>query len=133
MKNWIIIIAVLGTGFGGYSVWNWQKAHQAPASPARPTTATIELRNINFVVTAAGDIGPDGQVSVRPEINGRIAELPVDIGDQVTKGALLCKLDDRDLQTERDAQVTQIQGAQLQVEKAARNYERTKRLFESKL
>src|SRR5688500_15905136 len=109
MKKWIILIAVLGAGFGGYSVWNW-KARQAPVSSGRPTTATIELRDINFVVTAAGDIGPDGTVSVRPEINGRVADLPVDIGDKVTKGTLLCALDDRDLQSERSSQVTQIDG-----------------------
>src|SRR5216110_954329 len=98
MKKFIVIIAVFGVVVGGYSVWNWQKGRQAPASPARSTTATIELRNIDFVVTAAGDIGPDGMVSVRPEINGRISELPVDIGDHAAKGRLLCALDDRDLQ-----------------------------------
>src|SRR6185436_5615742 len=108
MKKWIVLIAVLGVGFGGYSVWNWQKTRQDPVSSSRSTTATIELRNISFAVTAAGDIGPDGMVSVRPEINGRIADLPVDIGDHVTKGTLLCALDDRDLQTERATQMTLI-------------------------
>src|SRR5581483_10514489 len=111
MKNWIIIIiAVVGTGFGGYSVWNWQKTRQAPEAPARPTTAKIELRNINFIVTAA-----------------------IDIGDTATNGQLLCALDDRDLQTELSTQTTQIEGAQLQLEKARRNFERSKRLYENKL
>src|SRR3954451_4083686 len=118
MKKWIVLIAVLGVGFGGYSVWSWQKARLVPVSSGRSNTATIELRNIHFIVTAAGDIGPDGMVSVRPEINGRIASLPVDIGDRVTQGTLLCSLDDRDLQTERASQVTQIDGANLQLKKA---------------
>ena len=39
--------------------------------------------------TPAGDIGPADQVSVRPEINGLVSELPVDIGDTVKKGDLL--------------------------------------------
>jgi len=133
MKKWIVLIAVLGAGFGGYSVWNWQKVRQTPVESGRPTTATIELRDINFVVTAAGDIGPDGMVSVRPEINGRIADLPVDIGDRVTKGTLLCALDDRDLQSEKSSQLTQIDGARLQVDKARRNYERSQRLYQDKL
>jgi RND family efflux transporter MFP subunit len=133
MKNWIIIVALLGVAFGGYSAWNWQKTRKTSDPLARPSTATIELRNINFVVTAAGDIGPDGMVSVRPEINGRIADLPVDIGDKVTRGTLLCALDDRDLQTELASQITQIEGAQLQLEKAKRNYERSHRLYENKL
>jgi len=84
-------------------------------------------------VTAAGEIGPDDMVSVRPEINGRISKLPVEIGDKVTAGSLLCALDDSDLQSERDTQITQIEGAKLQVEKSRRNYERNKQLHESRL
>ena len=110
-------------------------ARKRPSWPrlARPTTAKIELRNINFAVTAAGEIGPDDMVSVRPEVNGRVSALPVDIGDQVKKGDLLCALDDSDLQSERSTQITQIEGAKLQVEKSRRNYERNKQLHENHL
>lgn len=134
MKKLIILIVALGIGLGGYAVWNQQKAHAAPVTPvARPMTATIELRNIDFAVTSAGEIGPDDMVSVRPEINGRISSLPVDIGDKVTAGTLLCALDDSDLQSERSTQITQIEGAKLQVEKARRNFERNQRLHENHL
>jgi HlyD family secretion protein len=116
----------------GYLLWSHKKTPEASA-PVRPNTATIELRNINFAVTAAGEIGPDDMVSVRPEINGRISILPVDIGDKITNGMVLCQLDDSDLQTERSSQITQIEGAKLQVEKAQRNYERNKHLHENRL
>ena len=128
----IIIIAVVGLGISGYFFWHHQKQPVAAAdtTTTRPNTATIELRNIDFAVTAAGEIGPDDMVSVRPEINGRISQLPVDIGDKVTKGDLLCALDDSDLQSERSTQITQIEGAKLQVEKSKRNYDRNKQLHE---
>jgi RND family efflux transporter MFP subunit len=132
MKKVVILIVVLGLGIGGYFLLPRQKAPVAVAA-TRANTATIELRNINFAVTAAGEIGPDDMVSVRPEINGRVAELPVDIGDRVKKGDLLCALNDSDLQTQRSTQLTQIEGAKLQVEKARRNYERNKQLHESHL
>ena len=134
MKKFVILIAVLGVGVAGYLAFG--SKHQKTSvsvAPAHITTATIELRNINFAVTAAGEIGPDDMVSVRPEIQGRISELPVDIGDKVNKGTLLCALDDSDLKTERSSQMTQIEGAKLQVEKARRNYERNKRLSENHL
>ena len=135
MKYVFILIAVIGLGIGGYFFWqHHQKAPEAVATAAaRPNTATIELRNIDFAVTAAGEIGPDDMVSVRPEINGRVSQLPVDIGDKVAKGDLLCALDDSDLQSERSTQITQIEGAKLQVEKAKRNYDRNKQLHESHL
>ena len=68
---------------------------QPSAAPERPTTATVELRDINFAVNAAGEIAPAEQVSVRPEINGLVEVLPVDVGDRVKKDALLFKLDDK--------------------------------------
>jgi HlyD family secretion protein len=61
----------------------------------------------------------------------------VDIGDRVKKGELLCQLDDRDLQIERDQRLTEIAGAKLQIEsarlrleKAQRDYDRALKLFE---
>ena len=96
MKKLIVLIVILGAGFGGYSVWsNWQKSKLASAIPSRLTTAAVELRDINFAVNAAGEISPAEQVSVRPEINGKIDQLPVDVGDRVKKGDLLFKLDDK--------------------------------------
>lgn len=134
MKKFAILIVALVVGFGAYAVWKHKKPQAvAVAAPAHQNTATIELRNINFAVTAAGEIGPDNMVSVRPEINGRISVLPVDIGDKITKGTLLCALDDSDLQSERDTQITQIEGAKLQVEKAKRNFERNKELHANHL
>ena len=134
MKKVVALIVVIGVGIGGYLFWNRPKTPTAAVAPVQASsTATIQLRNIDFAVTAAGEIGPDDMVSIRPEVNGRISSLPVDIGDKVTAGALLCALDDSDLQTERSSQITQIEGAKLQVEKARRNYERNKQLHESHL
>jgi HlyD family secretion protein len=134
MKKWFILIALAGAGFGGYSAWtNWQKTRQTSASPGRPTTATVELRDISFAVNAAGEISPAEQVSVRPEINGKIDVLPVDVGDRVKKGSLLFKLDDKELQQERSSNLTDIEKARLGVEKAERDYKRSQQLLAEKL
>src|SRR5215471_16729902 len=101
MKKLIVLIVLVGLGAGGYYGWDrWQKASLAAAGPGRLTTAVVELRDINFSVNAAGEIAPAEQVSVRPEINGLIDALPVDIGDSVKKGATLFTLDDKVLQHE---------------------------------
>ena len=134
MKKWIVLIALAGLAAGGYYGWkNWQKARQAEAAPSRPTTAAAELRNINFAVNAAGEIAPAEQVSVRPEIGGKIEQLAVDIGDRLKKGALLIKLDDKELQQQRAANVTDIEKAQLNLEKAERDLRRAQQLLADKL
>jgi RND family efflux transporter MFP subunit len=134
MKKWVILIALLGAGFGGYAVWNnWQKSKPAANASNRPTTAIVELRDISFAVNAAGEISPAEQVSVRPEINGKIDVLPVDIGDRVKKGELLFKLDDKELQQERSSNLTDIEKAKLGLEKAERDYKRSQKLLDEKL
>src|SRR6185503_16673625 len=128
MRIFLTLLVVASLSVGGLFVWKQWQRKRAESPDSKPvSTASVEVRDISFSITAAGEIGPADQVSVRPEINGKIAELPVDIGDQVKKGQLLCRLDDTDLQTEKESQVSQIAGAKLQIEAASLQVERTDR------
>ncbi|HMJ90053.1 MAG TPA: efflux RND transporter periplasmic adaptor subunit [Candidatus Acidoferrum sp.] len=130
MKFVVTIIVIAALGVGGFFVWKqWETKRAAAPATKAVSTAPVEERDISFAITAAGEIGPADQVSVRPEINGKIAELPVDIGDRVKKGQLLCRLDDTDLQSERDSQLSQMAGTKLQIEEASLKVERTEREF----
>jgi HlyD family secretion protein len=150
MKRFVVWIVVVGTLGGIYfasrmwpeTVMFWTRAEKADASKssARPTTAVVTARDISFAISAAGEITPAEQVSVRPEVSGRIDRLPVDIGDKVKKEEILFTLDDRDLQTEKSQRMIEIEGAKLQVtgarlamEKVELSFNRNKDLFESKL
>ena len=135
MKKLIIILAVLAVaGYGGFHFWKkYQASSLVAKTPKRATTGTVESRDINFSINSAGDIGPADQVSVRPEVNGKIDVLAVDIGDRVKKGDMLFTLDDTDLQIELSSRRTEIDGAKLQLERAKRNFERVQKLFEDKL
>jgi len=135
MSKWIFVLVVIG----GVAFWGIPKLRQlqeagpTPGDGDRVTTAVAETRDIRFSVNAAGDIGPKEQVSVRPEVNGRIAELPVDIGDQVAMNDLLFTLDDRDLQIEKESQEKETERARLQLGQAERNYARSQQLYEQQL
>ncbi|HEX5219558.1 MAG TPA: efflux RND transporter periplasmic adaptor subunit [Verrucomicrobiae bacterium] len=135
MKTWFTVIVVVACIAGG-GWWLREKKSgdkTASAKSSRPTSAMAESRDINFSINAAGEIGPADQVSVRPEVNGRILQLPVDIGDSVRKGEVLFQLDDRDLQIEKESQQKEIERAKLEIEQAERNYMRSKALFEENL
>src|SRR5512140_3644110 len=134
MKKLFLIVVLLVCVSGGYYGWlQWQKARAASLVPTRPTTAPAEVRDINFAVNAAGEIAPAEQVSVRPEINGKVEVLPVDVGDRVKKNDLLFKLDDSELQQQRASNVTDIERAKLSVEKAERDHKRAQQLLAEKL
>jgi len=134
MKKIIAAIIVLGLAGAAYFLRNeLPKAGATAGASARPTTAEVIQTNINFAVNAAGEIGPAEQVSVRPEINGKIDQLPVDIGDRVKKGDLLFKLDDKELQQQRASNLTDIERARLSLEKADRDYKRAKEMLAAQL
>jgi len=134
MKKWIVLVLTVGLAVSGYYGWNtWQKSKAASAEPGRPTTAIAETRDITFAVNAAGEIAPAEQVSVRPEINGLLEKLPVDIGDVIKKDDLLFKLDDSELQQQKASNLTDIEKCKLGVEKAERDYKRAQQLLADKL
>jgi HlyD family secretion protein len=133
MKVLVTLVIIVTLAGGGYYVWSKVPRNESDREVSRMKTAPCETRDIQFTVSAAGDIGPADQVSVRPEVNGRIAELPVDIGDKIAKDALLCRLDDKDLQIERSTRLAEIDGAKVQLAKTQRNFKRTKELFEDDL
>src|SRR5262245_20262353 len=144
---WLSALVALGLVYFASRMWPGIIPFSKPAekaeaqkSSSRPTTAVVSTRDINFAITAAGEITPAEQVSVRPEISGRIEDLSVDICDKIKKGALLFALDDQDLQTEKAQRQIEIEGSRLQVnasrlaaEKTELNFNRIKELRDGKL
>ncbi len=136
MKNIILAIVIIGAAAFGLIYLKQSKELASSTNEelnARATTAKVETKDIDFVVTVAGEITPAEQVSVRPEVNGMIEQLPVDVGDKVEEGDLLFSLDDKNIRIEIEQRQTQIDAANLQLEKAKRNFERDRKLFEEKL
>ena len=134
MKKLLALITLVAVAAG--AVWFYQhgpKAAPAEGALKRSTTAVVIQTNISFAVNAAGEISPAEQVSVRPEINGKIEDLPVDVGDRVKKGALLFKLDDKELQQQRASNLTDIERSRLSLEKAERDLKRSKELLGERL
>jgi HlyD family secretion protein len=135
MKKAIVVLILLALGGAGY--WFWSKSPRNGAAgggnASRPTTAVVIQTNINFAVNAAGEIEPAEKVSVRPEINGKVEQLPVDLGDQVKKGDLLFKLDDKELQQQKASTVTAIARSKLELTKAERDFKRAEQLLTEKL
>lgn len=134
MKKWIWTAVVLAGAYLGLTQWQqWRAKMDSNKGPERLTSSPVIQTNINFAVNAAGEIGPAEQVSVRPEINGKIDVLTVDVGDRVAKGSVLFALDDKELQNERASNKTTVERARLELDQAKRNYERAQELILEKL
>ncbi len=77
------------------------------------TIVKVEVRKeLRSTVTSSGEVRPIQFMNLTSEVQGRIEEIYVKEGDQVTKGQVLVRLDPNQLQSNTDAQLAAFQGAQ---------------------
>lgn len=145
MKTVLGYIILIGTIVGVYylneftktedgkSVLNVAGELEIEVEVARP-----EQRGIIRTVQAPGEVEPFTEVDISAEVVGKILEMPIEEGDMVKAGDLLCRLDDADHRariTSAKANVAKLKAAitqaQADFDKARRDFERQKRLSET--
>jgi multidrug efflux system membrane fusion protein len=97
------------------------------------TTATAEKKDVPIWLEGLGTVAAFQQVTVRPQVDGRLDKVLFTEGQTVKKGEVLAQIDPRPFLV----QLHQAQGAlardQAQLDAARRNYERYKSLREQQL
>lgn len=95
----LVIVIVLGVLIGG-CVRSVQEAAEAMMTMlTRQETAAIERRSLVESVSATGSVTSAGSKSVTAEVTGvKALSVPVQVGDMVAEGDLLCLLDTADLE-----------------------------------
>ena len=79
---------------------------------AEVTTVKIEVRpELRQTVTASGEVRPIRYIKLTSEVQGRIEEIFVNAGDQVTQGKPLVRIDPTQLQSSQEAQWAAAQQA----------------------
>jgi HlyD family secretion protein len=96
---------------------------------AKAETGTVQVR-----VTEVGSVEPQVKVDVKSVLSGKVVDLPVREGDRVTRGQILLKVEP-DVNQARDlAQVkNSVQAADIALNEATKNYERSSRLLKDGL
>src|SRR5579863_10102272 len=77
-------------------------------------------------VVATGKIEPETKVEVKSKASGIIQNLPVNVGDVVHKGQVICELDQNDLLPALRQQEAALHVAEANVKTAQADYERYK-------
>lgn len=101
---------------------------EAEAGPRKSGPLSVEAvvlkpAPLSSTIEVPGSLLPFEETEIRPEISGRIVELNVQEGRPVSKGTLLVKLFDADLQA-------QLSKLQVQLKIAEKTVERQKQLLE---
>jgi len=103
-------------------------------------TEKVSRHSLTNIVVANGQIQPVVQVTISPEVNGEIIELPVKEGQQVKKGDLLVKINPdvyiaavNQAKAGYESALAAKASAAANLEKAEADYRRNQTLFSSKL
>ncbi len=111
---------------GGVVFFSLRGIGRTPAKIDPDKLATVERIDLARSVVATGKITPVTQVDIKSKASGIILKLPVNVGDMVKAGQVICELDQNDLLPKlRQAQAA-LAMAEAQLKSAQADYDRNK-------
>ena len=125
-----IIFALLAALFIGTFVYLFKNSRPEKIEyQEHPAT----VGNVSRSTVVTGKIEPRNEVNIKPQINGIIAELYKEAGQQVKEGEVIAKLRViPDMNSLSNAQ-SRVRLAEINLKQAKTNYEREKALYDKKL
>jgi HlyD family secretion protein len=96
----LVVIARLGSRGGGVAV----------------ETAQVEARTIRSSILASGELEYKDPVELKPEVIGKISQIPVVEGQRVHKGQVVLRLDPQLFQAQVAQQLAAVQQAQIAIQ-----------------
>lgn len=126
----LVILFALGVLGGPGKVEAGNTAIEPQALPAGVATFKIGAEAEANLLSWQGTIRSRQAVAIAPKIGARILEIPVHPGDRVKKGAVLARLDDRELQAAYNAANDALLAAEAQATQAAADEKRIVDLYE---
>ena len=102
-------------------------------APTGLETVRVERQDLVSSVAATGTVEPVRVIDVKSQASGEILEVAVDLGDRVEPGALLVRIDPRDVRNAYDQAEADLQVAQAQAQITERQLERARELHEAQV
>ncbi len=94
--------------------------------------APVEFRQVAQTYSAEGLVEATRQSTVSAQIGGRVKEVNFDVGDQVNKGQVIVRIDERESAQALAGSQAQVLQAQANLQNARATYERSKQLLAQK-
>ncbi len=125
-----IVVALIAIVFLGTFIFLFVKSKTKEVSYHE---LTVERTDIQRTTVVTGKITPRNEVNIKPQINGIIAELYKEAGQQVERGEVIAKLTViPDMNTLSAAQ-SRVRLSEINLKQAQTNFDREKALYEKNL
>jgi RND family efflux transporter MFP subunit len=125
------MIAVAAVAVAATGLWWWfSRSHTVVATPGAVPVQLVEVvrRDVSDVIRAVGTVRSQRSVVIRPQVDGELLELLVREGQQVKRGDLLVRIDDRAIVAALDQAKAQLAVSEAQLKSATLDLERYRSL-----
>lgn len=126
----IAVLVVIALIFVGTFVFLYQKSQPAGE---RYTVLKAELADLKRTTIATGKIEPRDEILIKPQISGIIAEVYKEAGQTVNEGEVIAKVKVIPELGTLNAAESRVRLAEINGKQAEVDYERMKKLYDSKL
>lgn len=126
----VVIFAIIAFQIVNKLVVAKNKANQASkANAIAVETAFPKKSTINPVIRLTGSLEPVWQADVAAKVAGRLEQVHVDVGTQVTKGQVLAVLESNELSASANSAMGSVYDAKASLAQAETTLERYKKLY----
>jgi RND family efflux transporter MFP subunit len=126
--------AIALAALGSFLLTACDRAVEIPEPEVRPVrTIVVEERAAGETVSLTGTVQAQTEINFAFRIDGRLIERNVDVGDTVTPGQLLARLNPENEESARKSARAQLAAARGSLVEVRNNYERQKSMVERQL
>ncbi len=119
---WIVLMGLLA--FAAVGFFSLRALSRTPTKIDPEKLARVERMDLARSVVATGKIEPTTKVEIKSKASGIILKLPVNVGDVVHQGQVICELDQNDLLPRLKQAEAALAMAEAQVKSAHADLER---------
>ncbi|APB33579.1 RND family efflux transporter MFP subunit [Gloeomargarita lithophora Alchichica-D10] len=122
VPRWMMVVGVGVLLLVGGAVWvgNNRQRNQLDLSTL---TVPVTARDLTVRIPASGKVEPDQRVNLSPKVSGQLVALYVEQGDRVSRGQVIARMDDAELQARKQqtlANLTQAEARLLELKRGNR-------------
>jgi HlyD family secretion protein len=121
---WVLLAVVRVVG--GVGFFSFRALSRTPAKIDPEKLVLVEKMDLARSVVATGKIEPTTKVEIKSKASGIILKLPVNVGDVVHQGQVICELDQNDLLPRLQQAKAALAVAEAQLKSAQADLERNK-------
>ena len=107
----VLVVALVLLGGAGYGVWALFFADKGAAG-TQYRTVTVAQQTLKSTVSATGTLQPAKESALSFSSSGEVSSVKVAVGDKVSKGDVLARINDDELQIDLDAAEAELTEAE---------------------